>query len=295
IQYQNWRLNTSPESFSALVRYKLEPEIYSFNIHEEWMRFIRYEKQNLIPAVHLKLDTGMHRLGFREHEIEKLVERLKESPIQIASLLTHLAAADDPKEHDYTHEQVAKFQRMADSIESHLHYKPLRHALNSAGISRFPDYQFDMVRLGIGLYGIEAGGKYQTELESISTLKTVISQVKTLKAGDTVSYGRHGKVLKDDTKIATVSIGYADGYPRHFSNGVGMMYVRDRLVPVIGNICMDMCMLDVSEVDNVQEGDEVIVFGEHISLFDAAKAIETIPYEILTNIGGRVRRVFFES
>ena len=287
-------LNPTPETFPLLLRYRLEPELYNLPLLRAWQRFVRRQTGTPPPA-HLKLDTGMRRLGFEAEQISELLAAFQEYPVPVASVFTHLAAADDPNEEDFTRGQLNTFSALSEEVVAILPQKPLRHALNSAGIMRFPEFQFDMVRLGIGLYGIEASGEYQNALRPISTLKTTVSQIKTLPPHTTIGYGRRGKATAAGRRTATVAIGYADGYPRHFSNGVGKMWIRGQLAPVIGSVCMDMTMVDISHIEGVREGDEVIVFGSHFPLTAAAAAIGTIPYELLTNIGGRVRRVFFEE
>jgi alanine racemase len=236
----------------------------------------------------------MNRLGFTGEEIPLLIERLKLSPnLYVASVFSHLAASEDKDYDDFTKEQINNFETLSSSICAEFDYPIIRHILNSSGITRHIKSQFDMVRLGIGLYGIDGTEKVQGKLMNVSTLKTTISQIKHLKKGDTVGYGRVGKVAKDKA-IATVGLGYADGLNRKLSNGRGKMLVRGKLAPIIGNVCMDMAMLDITGID-AAEGDEVIVFGSNPRIEDIAKAAETIPYEILTSISGRVKRVYFQE
>ncbi len=285
-------MNPSKESFAKLIHYELEPEIYSFKIAVDFFDFLRETK--LSATIHLKLDTGMRRLGFEEKQLEALLELLSNTSfIRVASVFTHLAAADEAVHNDFTKEQLSSFNRMADSIEDALGYKTIRHALNSAGIVRFPEAQMGMVRLGIGLYGVEASGLKQSELMTVGTLKTIISQIKKVSKGDSVGYSRKG-LAASDTTIATIAIGYADGFDRGFGNGVGTVLINGKECPMIGNICMDMCMVDITGVE-ASEGDEVIVFGEQLSIVNLAKKIGTIPYELLTGIGERVKRVFFTA
>jgi alanine racemase len=283
-------MNPSYQTFDKIIHYKLEPEIYSFKILNEFIQYLK--ETNTASVIHLKLDTGMRRLGFEEKDIEKLIEIiLKNSSLHIASIFTHLAAADDMVHNDFTRSQLDKFNRMTKSIEEKIGYTTIHHALNSAGIVRFPEAQMGMVRLGVGLYGVEANGLRQSELQRVGTLKTIISQIKTVEPGESVGYSRKGLASKITT-IATIAIGYADGYNRNFSNGVGKVMVNGKLCPVIGNVCMDMCMIDVSGTE-AAEGDEVIIFGENPSILEMAKLIGTIPYEILTSVGERVKRVFY--
>jgi alanine racemase len=283
-------MNPSYNTFDKLIQYQLEPELYSFKILNEFLQYLADSSAQAL--VHLKLDTGMHRLGFEEKDLEQLLQLLASHPaIRIASVFTHLAGADEAIHNDFTKTQLHTFERMAQRIDAAIGYQPLRHALNSAGIIRFPEAQMDMVRLGIGLYGVEANGLMQSSLQTVGTLKTIISQIKKVPSGESIGYSRKGRA-QGATTIATIAIGYADGYDRRFSNGKGMVLVHDRLCPIIGNVCMDMCMVDITGVD-AAEGDEVVVFGDSPSIIQLAKAIDTIPYEILTGIGERVKRVFY--
>lgn len=285
-------MNPSPETFDKIVEFELEPEVYNFRILHSLNEYLHTKK--LAIKVHLKLDTGMHRLGFEPHDMEQLIAELQSIPkIKIQSAFTHLAGSDEAIHNDYSKQQLAHYQRCVDKLEQALGYSFIKHALNSPGITRFPEHQFDMVRLGIGLYGVDTNKLYQGQLQAVGTLKTTISQIRTLKAGVTVGYSRKWK-LKKESQIAVMSIGYADGYDRRFSNGVGQGLVNGQLVPVVGNVCMDMTMLDVTEVD-AKEGDEVILFGKEPAITNMAEAIGTIPYEILTNVSDRVKRVFYQE
>jgi alanine racemase len=286
-------MNPDQNSFRTLIKYKLEPEIYSFKILKEWLAFVDW--QEVSSSIHLKMDTGMHRLGFLSTEVDVLLQELAPylNRIKIASVFTHLAATDETSLDEYTLKQINLFKALTQKIEQRLGYHVIKHVLNSAGIIRFPEYAFDMSRLGIGLYGVEVSETFQKQLMTVGVLKTYVSQIKHLEAGQTVGYSCKGKILQAST-IATIAIGYADGYDRRFSNGVGKINVNGVLCPVIGNVCMDMTMVDVTGVE-VNEGDEVIVFGENPSVIDAAKSINTIAYELLTGIGERVRRVFYKA
>lgn len=283
-------LNPERESFMNLLRHRLEPVVYSLSFLEELGNFC--QTQNSPMDIHLDLDTGMHRLGFEMKDIHILAESLIQYPsLKIRSMYTHLVGADDPRHGEFTLEQLRSFQDMSGQIKSRIDDKPLMHALNSAGIIRYPAYQFDMVRLGIGLYGIDVNGFYDLALKPVSTLKSTISQIKTLSKGQSIGYGRAG-IMPEDGMIATVPIGYADGYDRRFSNGKGYMLIHGRPAPVIGNVCMDMCMINITGIE-ARVGDEVTVYGENISLKSLANSIGTIPYELLTNISTRVKRVYF--
>lgn len=281
-------MNPSEESFDVMLQYHLEPEVYSLRMFRALTAFLLGRP----CTIHIKLDTGMHRLGFEEDELSELEAGLASHPqLKVASVFTHLSGADE-KHHDYfTGEQVARFTRMATRLEKTLGYKPLRHVLNSPGILRFPDYQFDMVRLGIGLYGIDPTGEGNAPLQPVVTLKTIISQIKRLREGETVGYGRKGKVLRDSV-TATLAIGYADGFSRRFSNGAGNVLIHGKLAPVKGNVCMDMTMVDITGIP-AREGDEAIIFGPALPIPQVAQWIETIPYEILTSTSDRVKRVFY--
>ena len=244
--------------------------------------------------IHIKLDTGMHRLGFDEPDIPRLIELVKQNPqLHIASVFSHLAAAEDPREDAYTRHQIALFQRMTDRLCAAFGHKILRHILNSAGIFRFPEAQFDMVRLGISLYGCSEIAEAAARLHNVVTLKTVITQVKHIPAGETIGYNRSWK-LRRNTQVAIIPIGYADGYPRELGNGKGTVVIQDQKVPIIGKICMDMCMLDVSGL-TVHEGDEVVVYGEGNTVADMAEAAGLISYELLTRISKRVPRVYIKE
>ena len=284
-------LNPVEESFDLLSQYQLEPVVFSPEFFRKLGTYVQH--QSLQLSIHLDLDTGMNRLGFEQEQLVELMDLIQQYPqLQLASVYTHLVGADEEVHDDFSLHQLQQFQEMSESICSILSYKPLRHALNSAGIVRYPDFQLDMVRLGIGLYGVEVTGKHDRSLKAVSTLKTTISQVKTLAAGATVGYSRKGS-LPEGGRIATLALGYADGYDRRFSQGKGYVLIDSKKAPVIGNVCMDMVMVDVSAIPGVKAGDEAIVYGEEISLKELADCIGTIPYELLTNISGRVKRVYY--
>jgi alanine racemase len=290
-------LNPGPDSFGQLRRYRLEPEIYSLERLHDYLQAAREataDGAGPLPPLHLKLDTGMRRLGFAEEELPALLALLAShrAALPVAGIMTHLAAADDPAHDEFTQQQLATFRRMAAAIEEVLGYPALKHALNSAGIRRFSEAQLDMVRLGVGLYGVEAGAENAANLLPVSTLKTTISQIKTLPAGTTVGYGRRGAATAHERRVATLAIGYADGYDRRFSNGAGVVLLHGRRAPVVGSVCMDMVMVDVTDVPEARPGDVAVVFGEALSTSELAQRIGTIPYELLTNVSERVKRVF---
>lgn len=281
-------MNPDWNSFPLLRSFDLEPEIYSLPM------LTRFLEECPDPApVHLKMETGMHRLGFEEHQLPELVAVLKANPqVKIAGIFTHFSSAEMPEEDEYTRAQAEKFEKAYAIITEALGYRPIRHALNSSGIIRWPEFHFDMVRLGIGLYGFDSSGQVKN-LRPISTLKTVVSQVKKVQRGDTIGYSRKGRAAKDGA-TATIAIGYADGYSRVYGNGKGWVLINGRQAKTIGNICMDMTMVDVTGLE-VKEGDEVIIFGEKPTITDLAEWAHTIPYEILTNVSQRVKRVFISE
>ncbi|MET0572372.1 MAG: bifunctional UDP-N-acetylmuramoyl-tripeptide:D-alanyl-D-alanine ligase/alanine racemase [Pedobacter agri] len=282
----------SPEesAFEALIKYRLEPEIYSLEILDSFLNALSdYEFDY---PIHIKIDSGMHRLGFDSDEIEKLLLLLSGSQrLNVKSIFSHLVASGEAEHDGFTQQQIEKFSLIASQLIAALGYKPLLHIANTSGISRWPNNQMDMVRLGIGLYGFDAALTNNRGLQTVMTLKTTVTQVKNLKAGETVGYSRRG-VMPYGGKIATVKIGYADGYNRAFGNGVGKMLINGQLVPTIGSICMDMTMLDITGID-VKPGDEAIVFNQDHTIMQLAEDVGTIPYEILTNISQRVKRVYF--
>ena len=282
-------MNAEEAGFNNIIQYQLEPELYSFNILHAFDHFLQQHHVNNYP-VHIKLDTGMHRLGFVETDMEELCKLLSATTqLKVLSVFSHLAASDDKAHDEFTNMQAASFLKMAAQVETATGYSFLKHIANTSAIKRHPQLQFDMVRLGIGLYGVDAG----LRLQNVSTLKTTISQIKSVKSGESVGYNRKG-IVNRDSRIATVRIGYADGYPRILGNGNGKMLLNDQLVPVIGNVCMDMTMLDITGVE-ASEGDEVIVFGEKLPVTEVAVWAGTIAYEILTNISQRVKRVYYEE
>lgn len=284
-------MNPEQDSFQNIIEFNLEPNIYSNQLLKRFAQTVEEFGKSNFP-IHIKIDTGMNRLGLKtKHEIEELIEWVKNNTqLKIQSIFSHLAGSDDPSLDDFTREQFLKFDQLSSLIENAFGYKIKKHILNSAGIERFSNKQMDMVRLGIGLYGISQTG---LPLQAISTLKTTVSQIKTVNANETIGYGRKGKV-GDKSTIAVVPMGYADGINRKLSNGKGVAFVNDHKVPIIGNICMDMLMLDVTNVE-VKPGDEVEIFGSNISISELAEQLETIPYEVLTSISQRVKRIYLQE
>ena len=287
----------SPEvnSYDNIIKYHLEPEVFSFRN----LSFIEKAMDNMaLPEahplnVHIKLDTGMHRLGFSKDELPELIRRIQANPmLNVKSVFSHLATADNSAEDAFTLSQIHNFEEGSQMImEAFPH--ALRHILNTAGISRFPQYQFDMVRLGIGLYGVPTCEADKDALETVVSLKTTINQIKHIPAGDSIGYNRHGRA-EHDMRIGIVPIGYADGLSRLLGNGNGTFYVHDKPVKIVGDICMDMCMLDLTEI-KASEGDSVIVFDADHSINEVAKASQTIPYEIMTRVSQRVKRVYYQE
>ncbi len=284
-------MNAEPSSFQALIDHDLEPELYSFQIADALQSFLQAEGITHFP-VHIKLDTGMHRLGFDPASLHLLLEKVSSAhPFVVKSAFTHLVASGDSRHDDVTRQQLRLFDEMCMELLRVLRYPFIRHAANSAAISRFPEASYDMVRLGIGLYGVDPADA-EMQLTEVATLKTTIAQIKQVKRGETVGYGRHA-VLKRDSRIATIRIGYADGYPRSLGNGTGSLMIKGHTVPTVGNICMDMTMVDITENEDITLDDEVVVFGPQFSIVRMAEAMGGIPYEIMTGISQRVPRVYF--
>ncbi|WP_291132484.1 bifunctional UDP-N-acetylmuramoyl-tripeptide:D-alanyl-D-alanine ligase/alanine racemase [Flavobacterium sp. UBA7682] len=286
-------MNPETTSFSAIIQHNLEPEIYSIKGLKAFLKIAEQKKLKSFP-IHIKIDTGMHRLGFEEENLSELISILKgNETVQIKSVLSHMATSDDLKHDAFAQSQIALFEKLSAQLLSALNIKPIRHILNTSGISNYPDAQYDMVRLGIGLYGISNDEEEQKYLENVGTLKSVISQIRTIDQGESVGYGR--RFMADDaTKIATIPIGYADGIRRSWGNGVGYVVINNKQAKIVGSICMDMLMVDVTSID-CKEGNSVIIFGENPSVNHMAKQLNTIPYEILTSISQRVKRVFFRE
>lgn len=282
-------MDPEPGTFDLLFKYNLEPEIYSFSMLEKFIASAVSAGVKAHP-IHIKIDTGMHRLGFMEDDMPRITKILKNIPnVKAVSAFSHLAAAEDPSEDEFTKEQIARFSRATTYLRENLNPELIRHILNTSGVQRLGEYQFEMVRLGIGLYGV--GLNEKSDIQNVATLKTIILQIKELKAGETVGYNRRG-VLERDSRIAAIPIGYADGLSRSFGRGNGYVLVRGKRAPFIGNICMDVCMIDITGIDGVKEGEEVIIFNDELTISELAAKTDTIPYEILTNVSKRVKRVY---
>lgn len=286
-------MNPETTSFSAIIQHQLEPEIYSIKGLKAFLKIAEQKKLKNFP-IHIKIDTGMHRLGFEEEQLPELITILKgNETVQIKSILSHLATSDDLKHDAFAQSQIALFEELSTQLTAVLKIKPIRHILNTSGISNYPDAQYDMVRLGIGLYGISNDEEEQKFLENVGTLKSVISQIRNIEAGESVGYGRRFMAEKT-TKIATIPIGYADGIRRSWGNEVGYVVINGKEAKIVGSVCMDMLMVDVTNLD-CKEGQSVVIFGENPTVTLMAKALNTIPYEILTGISQRVKRVFFRE
>ena len=287
-------LNADADSFELMIANRLEPEIYSFHSLEAFAAAATHAGERHYP-IHVKLDTGMHRLGFVEEEIAPLAEKLATmGEVKVATVFSHLNCSDMPCEDAYTHEQIARYDRMSRTLADALDYPVIRHTANSAAIDRFPEAQFDMCRLGLGLYGF--GWQHNAGLQPVATLKTRIVQIKHLPAGDAVGYGRAGKLTRP-TVTATIPVGYADGLDRHLGCGRWSVLVAGCPAPIVGRICMDSCMIDITDIEGVREGDEAVIFSPAPGndLETMAEVLDTIPYEIMTSVSARVKRIYLKE
>ena len=286
-------LNPETTSFAAIIQHQLEPEIYSIKGLTAFLKLAEQKKLQNFP-IHIKLDTGMHRLGFEEENMNELIAKLKgNKAVQVKSILSHLAASDDLMFIDFTLGQIKLFEELSLKLMRAMDTQPIRHVLNTSGISNYQQAQYDMVRLGIGLYGVSNDDEEQKLLENVGTLKSIISQIRLIEAGESVGYGRRF-IAEKQTKIATIPIGYADGISRHWGNGVGFVVIKNKKAPIVGSVCMDMLMVDITAID-CKEGNEVIIFGENPTVTYMAKQLGTIPYEIMTSISQRVKRIFYRE
>ncbi len=284
-------MNPEKGSFGMIFDNKLEPEIYNFRLLDTFIAST--EKLGLTDyPIHIKIDSGMHRLGFEQEDMPQLLIRLQEqSQVKVRSIFSHLSGSDEVRFDDFTKLQVTVFNACADQISSAFSHHIMRHILNSAGIERFPEFQFDMVRLGIGHFGISALS--EVNLKQVCALKTIILQIKNVKAGETVGYSRKG-IINTNKLIAVIPIGYADGFDRKLGNGVGEVLINGKRAKVIGSVCMDLCMVDVTDIE-AKEGDQVEIFGDHLTISEVASWLKTISYEVLTSISRRVKRVYFQE
>jgi len=287
-------MNPEPSSFPSIVNYDLQPEIYSPEIMSQFSQYVEQEGISEYP-VHIKLDTGMHRLGFEVAEVKQLGENLSSAnTLRVISVFTHLVASEDPDDDAYTLNQGRIFLEACEALKAILGYRFDRHIANTAAILRHPALKLDMVRLGIGLYGVDVTGSGSLKLQEAAVLTTTIAQIREVAAGETVGYNRKGRVLRDSL-IATIRIGYADGYPRSLGNGAGKVMIRNKFFPVIGSVCMDMTMIDITDMPGITTSDEVVVFGRGLTLNQLAEWAGTIPYDIMTGISQRVKRVYIED
>lgn len=277
-------------NFKLLIEHCLEPSIYNAKILEEFINIAFAEKQTDYP-IHIKFNTGLNRLGFSEDDVESIISNLKTSEaVKVKSIFSHLAASEDLGEKEFTLNQIETFKTIAGSFTKQIGYKPILHLCNTSGVLNYPEAHFDMVRCGIGLYGFGNSKKENQNLKPIGTLKTIISQIHTIKQGESVGYNR---AFKSDTvlKTATLPIGHADGLGRQYGNGKGFVTIHGKKAPIIGNVCMDMIMVNVTNI-NCNEGDEVIVFGKNPSAENIALTANTISYELITSVSQRIKRTF---
>lgn len=288
-------MNPEPSGFEDVVHYDLEPEIYNFNtlnLLEDTINNKLFYRDSVV-RFHIKLDTGMHRLGFVEADLKELISRILQMKNgRVQSVFTHFACSDDPQRDDFSHRQLEKFERMSRTISESIPYSIMRHISNTAAITRFPEARFDMVRLGIGLYGVSSMPEEQNKLEVVNCLYSVISQIKLIPKGESVGYSK-GFETQRDTRAATIPIGYADGLHRSLKNR-GKVFINNHLCPLIGNICMDMCMADITDIE-AKEGDKVEIFGRNNPVSQVAEQAGTIPYELFTGISPRVKRVYVQE
>ncbi len=287
-------LNADADSFDQMIANRLEPEIYSLHSLKDFAAAVDQAHETNYP-IHIKLDTGMHRLGFMEEELDDLIAALPTCPeVKVATIFSHLFCADVPGEEQRTRDQIACYERMSSRLKRALPYPVIRHTANSAAIERFPEAQYDMCRLGLGLYGF--GFEHNDSLRPVSSLKTRIVQIKHLRAGETVGYGGMGKITRQTT-TATIPVGYADGLNRHLGCGRWSVLVGGKPAPIVGRICMDSCMIDITDIDHVAEGDEVTIFSPRKGndLETMAAVLDTIPYEIMTSVSSRVKRIYLKE
>lgn len=286
-------LNPEISSYKAMIAYNLEPEMYNLSGLQSFIELAKEKNSNAYP-IHLKIDTGMHRLGFEKEAVSELISLLQHNNfVKVTSIFSHLAATDNLDFRDFTLQQIHLFESISKQISTALNIEPIRHILNTSGIFNYSEYQYEMVRLGIGIYGVGNSEEEQNALENVSTLKSIISQIRTVEANDSIGYSRKFMVKKQ-MRIATIPIGYADGIRRAWGNEKGFVSINNQVAPILGNVCMDMLMVDVSHI-NCNERDEVIIFGENPHVTEIAKVCQTIPYEILTSISQRVKRIFYKN
>ncbi|MDV7696662.1 bifunctional UDP-N-acetylmuramoyl-tripeptide:D-alanyl-D-alanine ligase/alanine racemase [Chryseobacterium soli] len=287
-------MNPEQHSYKTIIEYNLEPELYSFRVLELFYEAVQKSGYDKKYPIHIKLETGMHRLGFKGPELDELSETLLHKNLKVQSILSHLSSSDMPEEKDFTLQQLNIFDKNSSYLVGKLGYRPILHILNSSGITSYTDHQHDMVRIGIGMIGESPNSEIQKQLRSVVSFKTVISQISSVENGESVGYSRKFKA-DHTTKIATIPVGYADGIPRLIGNQIGSLGVNKNLAPIVGNICMDMMMINVDHIANVKEGDTVVIFNAHPSLKEFASYCKTITYEVLTSISPRVKRIYIKD
>jgi alanine racemase len=286
-------MNAEPTAFDSMVEHRLEPVLYAWDLVQAFHQYLQRQGELNYP-VHIEVETGMHRLGMEGSELERTIELLTHTDaFRVQSIFSHLSAGEDPREDAFSSAQFERLGKAIDLLRTR-QGNFLRHIANSAAAIRKPDWQLDMVRIGIGLYGIDPAVSDRIQLQPVARLLATVAQIKTLQPGDSVSYNRK-TIVDHATRIATVRLGYADGFPRRLGNGVGHVMIRGKKAPVVGTVCMDMFMVDITDVSPVQVGDEVIVFGAELPITELAALAGTIPYEIMTGISQRVKRVYVEE
>lgn len=287
-------MNPEQHSYDTVIAYNLEPEIYSLRVLEQFYEAVKKSGYDKKYPIHIKLETGMHRLGFKDSELDELSRTLAEKNLKVQSIFSHLSSSDLPSEKEFTLHQLNTFERNSNYLIENLGYTPIRHILNSSGITNYTDHQYDMVRIGIGMLGESQNSEINKQLRSVVSFKTVISQISIVGDGESVGYSRRFKT-DHPTKIATIPVGYADGIPRLIGNQVGNVGIHKTLAPIVGNICMDMMMINVDHISNVKEGDTVTVFNAKPTLKEFADYCKTITYEVLTSISPRVKRIYVKD
>jgi len=287
-------MNPEQHSYETVIAYNLEPEIYSFRVLELFYEALQKSGNDQKYHIHIKLETGMHRLGFKDFELDQLIQTLADKNLKVQSIFSHLSSSDVPAEKEFTLHQLETFEKNSSYLIKNLGYTPIRHILNSSGITNYTQYQYDMVRIGIGMLGESPNSEIQKQLRSVVSFKTVISQISTVEDGESVGYSRKFRT-DHTTRIATIPVGYADGIPRLIGNQVGHVGINKTLAPIVGNICMDMMMINIDHIPHVKEGDTVTVFNAKPTLKDFAGYCKTITYEILTSISPRVKRIYIKD
>lgn len=287
-------MNPEQHSYQTIIDYNLEPEIYSFRVLELFYEAVQKSGYDQKYPIHIKLETGMHRLGFKDFELDQLSETLRHKNLKVQSMFSHLSSSDVPEEKQFTLNQLETFEKNSSYLTEKLGYAPIRHILNSSGITSYTNYQYNMVRIGIGMLGESPSSEIQKQLQSVVSFKTVISQISLVENGESVGYSRKYKT-DHQTNIATIPVGYADGIPRLIGNQIGKLGVHKTLAPIVGNICMDMMMLNVDNIPHVKEGDTVTIFNAQPSLKEFAAYCKTITYEVLTSISPRVKRIYIKD